>query len=250
MTAKTRLIVFVVLLVATDVAFPASPARRMRCRKFARSSPGRLSVAVDPVVGKSVTDNGRATEETVPSSQLLFDGKTLAGWTTIEEYDFERHGEISVRDGSIILSAGKPATGIRVNEDFPRMNYELTLDTKRIEGSDFFCGITFPVGDDYLSLVLGGWGGGTTGISNLDNMSAIENATTDYHEFEQDRWYRVRLRVTDEKVETWIDNKQIVDVEHTKHKLSIWWEQEPVRPFGIASWYTTSALRNIQLKRL
>ena len=102
----------------------------------------------------------------------------------------------------------------------------------------------------YLSLVLGGWGGGATGISNLDNMSAIENETTGFHEFEQDRWYRIRLRVTDDKVEAWVDDEQIVGVEHTKHKLSIWWEQEPVRPFGIASWYTKSALRNIRLTHL
>ena len=81
-------------------------------------------------------------------------------------------------------------------------------------------------------------------------MSAIENESTGYHEFEQNRWYRVRLRVSDEKVEAWIDDDQIVDVEHTKHKLSIWWEQEPVRPFGIASWYTKSAVRKVRLTRL
>lgn len=180
----------------------------------------------------------------------LFNRQDLSGWSVIEQYDFARHGEITVEDDAIILGAGRPATGIRIDGDFPRMNYEVTLEARRMEGTDFFCGLTFPVGDDYLSLVLGGWGGGTTGISNLDGMSAIENESTGYHEFEQNRWYRVRLRVSDEKVEAWIDDDQIVDVEHTKHKLSIWWEQEPVRPFGIASWYTKSAVRKVRLTRL
>ncbi len=182
--------------------------------------------------------------------RVLFNGTDLTGWKVITEFDFERRGKVSVEDGVIVLEAGTPATGIRFDGDFPRMSYEVTLDAKRVKGSDFFCGITFPVGDDYLSLVLGGWGGGTTGISNLDGMSAVENTTTGFQEFEQDHWYQVRLAVTNEKVEVWIDKEQIVDVDHEEHKLSIWWEQEPVRPFGIASWYTKSALRNITLRRL
>jgi hypothetical protein len=195
-------------------------------------------------------DNEFEQSATTSSTRSLFNGRDLAGWSVIEKYDFARHGEISVKGDAIVLGAGTPASGIRIAGEFPRMDYEVTLEAKRIEGSDFFCGITFPVGDDYLSLILGGWGGGTTGISNLDNMPAIENVTTGFQEFEQNRWYRIRLRVTDEKVETWVDDDQIVDVEHPKHKLSIWWEQEPVRPFGIASWYTKSAVRNIQLTRL
>ena len=186
----------------------------------------------------------------MPPTRSLFNGQDLSGWTIIEKYDFARHGSITVEDEAIILGAGTPASGIRIAGDFPRIDYEVTLEAKRIEGSDFFCGLTFPVGDDYLSLVLGGWGGGTTGISNLDNMPASENETTGFQEFEEDRWYRVRLRVSTRKVEAWVDDDQIVDVEHTNHKLSIWWEQEPVRPFGIASWYTTSAIRRIRLTRL
>jgi hypothetical protein len=30
-------------------------------------------------------------------------------------------------------------------------------------------------------------------------------------------------------------------------KFSIWWEQEPARPLGIATWNTSAALRNIRL---
>ncbi len=188
--------------------------------------------------------------DTDPAVISLFNGHTLDGWRVIEKYDFDRHGEVTVRDGAVILDPGYPATGITLSGAPPRMNYELKWEAKRMEGSDFFCGLTFPVNDDYLSLVVGGWGGGVTGISNLDGMSAVENETTDYRTFEQNRWYRLRLRVTPTNVSAWLDDDQVVDVAIQDHKLSIWWEQEPVRPLGFAAWYTKAALRNLTLKRL
>lgn len=188
--------------------------------------------------------------DTSPAARSLFNESDLAGWRVTDKYDFARHGKVVIQDGAIVLNAGTPATGISTTRPFPRIDYEVTLEAKRIAGSDFFCGMTFPVKDDYLSLVIGGWGGGVTGISNLDNMSAVENDTTNYMEFEQDRWYKIRLRVTEEKVEAWIDGSSIVDVDLKGRKLSIWWEQEPVRPFGIASWHTTAAVRKIRLKPL
>lgn len=185
-----------------------------------------------------------------PTARSLFNGQDLDGWHVIDKYDFARHGKVIVDDEQILLNAGVPATGISTTHPFPRIDYEVTLEAKRIEGSDFFCGMTFPVNDNYLSLIIGGWGGGVTGISNLDNMAAVENDTTNFMDFEQDRWYKIRLRVTKDKVEAWIDGSSIVDVELKDRKLSIWWEQEPVRPFGIASWSTKAALRKIRLKRL
>jgi len=185
-----------------------------------------------------------------PETTSLFNGRNLDGWRVLEDFDFQRHGPVVVRDKAIILEAGTPATGISCANAFPRADYEVSLEAKRLEGSDFFCGMTFPVNDNYLTLIIGGWGGGVTGLSNLDDLSAAENETTSYTEFESDRWYQIRLRVTQEKVEAWIDDRQIVDVMTPGRKLSIWWEQEPVRPFGIASWHTTAALRNLILKRL
>ncbi|MDP6468955.1 MAG: serine hydrolase [Pirellulaceae bacterium] len=185
-----------------------------------------------------------------PTVRSLFDGHSLAGWRVLNKYDFERHGKVTVKDGAVILDQGSPATGIAISGKPPRIDYELNWEAKRIQGSDFFCGLTFPVNENYLSLIVGGWGGGVTGISNLDGMSAVENDTTDYREFEQDRWYRLRLRVTRETVAAWVDDEQIVDVTLKGRKLSIWWEQEPVRPLGFAAWYTKAAVRNLTLKRL
>jgi hypothetical protein len=185
-----------------------------------------------------------------PAVLSLFNGHSLDGWRVIDENDFERHGPVTVENQELVLAAGKAATGIAWTGAPPRMNYEISFDAKRIEGSDFFCGLTFPVGRDYVSFIMGGWGGGVIGLSNLDDMSAVENETTGYQKFEPNQWYSVRLRVTPGKVEAWIDNKQVIDLKTEGRKLSIWWEQEPVRPLGMASWYTKAGLKNIVLKRL
>ncbi|MCH2401956.1 MAG: DUF1080 domain-containing protein, partial [Pirellulales bacterium] len=180
----------------------------------------------------------------------LFDGKSLKGWRIVTPFDFLNHGKVSVDQGTLLLDAGQPATGIAWTGELPRIDYELQLDAQRVAGDDFFCGLTFPVGPDYCTLILGGWGGGVTGLSNVNGNSAVENETTAFSEFENGRWYHIRLRVTSDKIQAWVDKDQIVDLETKDRKLSIWWEQEPVRPLGIANWYTKTALRNLSLQRV
>lgn len=180
-------------------------------------------------------------------AKKLFSGKDLTGWEVVDQHVFDRHGKVSIQEESIVLEAGNPATGIRWKEPFPKSNYELRLEAKRIEGSDFFCGLTFPVGDEYCTFIVGGWGGGTTGLSNIDDLAAIENETTDYIQFQQDKWYTVRLRVTDDSITAWIDDKQMLHVARKERSFSIWWEQEPLRPLGISTWYTHAAIRNVEM---
>ena len=186
-------------------------------------------------------------QSSLASPRSLFDGKQLGQWEVIKKNDFEKHGKVAIKNGAISLAQGQPATGIRWKGDFPRNHYEVSLEARRTKGSDFFCGITFPFNDAYLSLIIGGWGGGVTGLSNIDNMAAVENETTGYLDVKDNRWYQVRLQVTPERIRAWIDQEEIFDLATKEHKFSIWWEQEPVRPFGIASWYTAAELRNIRI---
>jgi len=180
----------------------------------------------------------------------LFDGRTLDGWKVIDQTVFKRHGIVEVREGAIRLEAGTPASGIVWQGEPPRIDYEIRLEARRVAGEDFFCGLTFPVDDAYCTLVLGGWGGGATGLSNVDDLAAIENLTTDFQEFENGTWYPIRLQVTRERIRAWIGDRSIVDIETAEHRYKIWWEQEPARPLGISSWYTTAELRRIELQNL
>jgi len=180
----------------------------------------------------------------------LFNGKDLTGWKIVDTGDFASHGKVYVKDGRVVLEAGMMMTGIARSGDFPKENYEVSLDAMRVGGYDFFCGMTFPVGTSWCTLIIGGWGGMVVGLSNVDDLNASENETTTGMEFERGRWYRVRVRVTEPKIQVWIANDKIIDAPRAGHKFDVWEEQQPIRPFGIATWDTTGALRNITLRRL
>jgi hypothetical protein len=180
-------------------------------------------------------------------TEVLFDGTSLDGW---EIADFGGQGEISIRDGTVVLEYGDTLTGITWKGDFPRTNYEVSLEAMRVEGTDFFCGMTFPVRESHCSLIVGGWGGPVIGISSIDGMDASENETNTLMRFERNRWYLIRLRVTGDLVQAWIDEEPVVDLDTTGRDLDIRPEVSLSRPFGIAAWVTTAALRNIVLRRL
>jgi hypothetical protein len=211
---------------------------------IARSAAGEEPPAPAPVAAPPAVD--LSTEKPLE----LFDGRTLAGWRVLDEDWFKKHGPVAVADGEIVLAAGEPGTGVVWKGKPPRENYELTLKARRREGDDFFCGLTFPVGDEYCTLILGGWGGSATGLSNVDGSAAIENETTGHFEFKPDRWYQIRLRVTRKQIQAWVDKEELINLAREGRRFSIWWEQEPARPLGIVSWQTRAGLKEIQLRKL
>lgn len=177
----------------------------------------------------------------------LFDGKTLTGWKSAE---FGGEGDVAVKDGRIVMEMGSMMTGIVWTGELVREDYELELEGMRLDGSDFFCTTTFPVGKDYCSLVVGGWGGGVVGLSSVDYADAAENATTKVMSFKDNQWYRVRIRVTDAAIQAWIDDEQVVDQPRADHTFGIRMEVDPCRPLGIATWCTTGAVRNMRVRHL
>ena len=180
-------------------------------------------------------------------SSYLFDGKTLNGW---EITNFGPQGPVYVSGGEIILGMGDGCTGITWKKSFPQNNYKVTLEAKRVDGNDFFCGITFPSGKEPCSLIVGGWGGAVVGLSSIDRMDASENETTTLMKFEKDYWYRICLIVKEDTIKALIDDVVVVNFAKEGKQLSIRPEVELSKPFGIASWRTTAALKDIKLERL
>lgn len=187
---------------------------------------------------------------TKPAKPIDPTSEVLKHWRLVDDIWFDAHGKVYEKDGSIILEAGEPATGISWLGKLPRSNYEITLEGMRVEGSDFFCGLTFPVGESSCTLILGGWGGWVVGLSNVDGMHAAENETTRSLVFKNKRWYDVKLRVTDDRIRVWIDDEPQIDLERSGRRFDIWVEQDPIRPLGIATWYTKAAIRNFKLRRV
>ena len=186
-------------------------------------------------------------EVKVIDKNSLFDGKTLDGWVVTE---FGTQGPVYVSDSKIILNYGDGCTGITWEREFPKVNYEVTLDARKTSGNDFFCGITFPVNDEFCSLIVGGWGGPVVGLSCIDGNDAANNITKILKRFDKDVWYKIRLTVTGENISAWVDDEKLVDFNYMGHELYVRPEVNLSRPFGICSWNTTGELRNIRMIEL
>ena len=180
--------------------------------------------------------------------QPLFDGKTLQGW---RETPFTGHGPVKIEDGTLVLSAGAPMTGVTWTGDFPHTNYEVRLEASRQKGSDFFASMTFPVADSHCTWVTGGWGGDIVGLSSIDGWDASDNETRSYFTFETGRWYALRLQVTPDRIKAWIDDQEVINVVITGRRIMLRpGDTKLTVPFGFFSYGTTGALRKIEYRLL
>ena len=193
------------------------------------------------MTGLVLAGSGRA--EAPAEWRSLFDGRDLGKWKPTA---FGGEGEVTAADGTLRIAMGADLSGITWKGAFPRQDFELAVEARRVEGSDFFCGLTFPVGDSHCSLILGGWGGGVVGLSSIDGEDAANNATTSVMSFDNGRWYAVRVRVTAERITCFLDEKPVIDQPLAGHEISVREEVVPSQPLGIATYATTAELRNIR----
>jgi len=179
----------------------------------------------------------------------LFDQKSLKNW---ESTKYGGEGEVSLKDGRIVMELGAYLTGVTYTGKtvLPKTNYEIVLKAARMDGTDFFSGLTFPVKESYCSLILGGWGGGVCGLSSLDTMDASENNTTSFRLFNQGEFYKIRLMVLDKRILAWIDGERIIDEEIEGTQISIRPDVELSCPLGLSTFQTTGAVESIKIREL
>ena len=202
------------------------------------------------VLALSATATLMGQEKNFPEGKWvpLFDGKSLTGW---ESANYGGEAEVKIDDHSIILEPGSPLTGITyTGKGLPKIDYEIELEAQKRQGIDFFCALTFPVEEASCTFVVGGWAGSVVGLSSIDGDDASQNDTTKYMSFKKDQWYKLKLRVTQGKIQAWIDGKEVVDQDLKGRALSIRPEVELNRPLGICSFETRAALKNLKLRRI
>lgn len=160
----------------------------------------------------------------------LLSSDTLDGF---EITNFGGEGEVDIKDGVLKLGMGDPLTGVTSKKkDLPTENYELRWQARRVTGSDFFVGMTFPVGKEHCSFICGGWGGGLTGLSSINGNDASENETSGFKDFKNGKWYSFRVRVNATHVTVWIDDEEIINVTREGKKFSLRAEVLKSRPLG------------------
>jgi hypothetical protein len=182
-----------------------------------------------------------------PGWRPLFDGKDLGQW---KPTPFGGEGEVRVEEGLLRVAVGSDMSGITWTGEFPRTSFEVSLEARRDDGFDFFCGLTFPVGDGACSLIVGGWGGTVVGLSSIDGLDASQNATTTAGDFESNRWYAIRVQVTPRRIVCFIDDKPVVDQAVEGHAFDVRSEMLPARPLGIATYATAASLRSLRWRPL
>jgi len=151
----------------------------------------------------------------------------------------------------LVIEAGYPISGIRWTEKgLPRTNYEISLEAKRTNGIDFFVGLTFPVADSHCTLIVGGWAGSVVGLSSIDDEDASTNETCTLMNFDNDRWYAIRVRVEPKRIQAWIDDERVIDQNIEGRKIGLRNEMLDTVPLGISNFECETVLKNIQLRRL
>jgi len=183
------------------------------------------------------------------SSELGF-----AGW---EAVPFGGEAEVVAEADGLRFGYGLGLTGVRWaapllpdGAPLPVDDYELEVVAARLGGTDFFCGLSFPVSEGALSLILGGWGGSLVGLSCLDGADASANETTRYLRFEQGRPYAARVRVSGGRVVVWLDGQPLYDLEVAGRRLELRAEIAAGGPLGVASFQTAAAVRAVRIRRL
>ena len=177
----------------------------------------------------------------------LFDGRSLTNWIVPP---FAGGGEVSVKDGAIQIRQGDGCTGVTYTGTVLRTDYEIEVVGMRVSGSDFWCGLTVPVGPDPITLILGGWGGSLVGLSSLDGMDASENETSQVIDFANGRWYTVNVQVRGKVIEVRLDGKRIIRTDTETRRVGIRSEVTLSVPLGIATWQTHGAIRSVRVRPL
>jgi hypothetical protein len=179
-----------------------------------------------------------------PAAVSLFDGKSLGAWKPVS---FGGEGEVSVVNGAIRLERGNDLTGVVWTGKLPGVSFRVNMEAMRVEGSDFFCAVTVPVGRNHCTFVVGGWGGTVVGFSSLDGLDASENETSRGLPLADGKWYRVAVDVTPDRLQGLIDDVVVAEAKLAGREVDVRIEMLPCRPLGIASWRTTSDIRAITL---
>ena len=173
--------------------------------------------------------------------------QSLGKW---KQTTFPRTGSVHIEAEVITLNPGAPMTGVTAPDFKPRVNYEIRFEASRLRGNDFFASLTFPYKDSHATWVNGGWGGDIIGISSIDNWDAGENETRAYFNFENSRFYRFRIQVTETQIKAWIDDKQVIDLAVNGRAIELRRGMDLTTPLSLFSYNTASSIRKIEYRLL
>ncbi|HBB74515.1 MAG TPA: DUF1080 domain-containing protein, partial [Planctomycetaceae bacterium] len=109
--------------------------QEMTVMKRLAMSLGMFALGLAPLVGMGAD----GTTPLAAGWKSLSDEKQIAAWKSTP---FGGEGEVERKDGVIRIGMGADLSGVTWSGTFPTQSYEIALDARRVDGSDFFCGLT------------------------------------------------------------------------------------------------------------
>ena len=186
----------------------------------------------------------------------LLDGTSLKGWEVVKDFPgTDAAGPVEVKDGSVVLGTGWPWTGMVWKGDAPSVDYELEIEGQRVKGLGDFCSVVFPVKGESCKINVGGHWPTVVALDTVDGRTGRDGGSPARRPvaFKDGQWYRVRVRVTAERIEAWLDDEQVINLPLARHKLTLF-DNYPsmaaLKPLGVCSWKTKGAIRGLRLRRL
>lgn len=178
----------------------------------------------------------------------LFNGKDLTGWKRADIID---NGEIKVLPGGIVeCGVGRSISAIAYTNEFPTMNYELSLEAMRVAGDDFFIALTIPIEKSFCTVIIGGWGGGLCGFSSYDGGDAANNQWAQGVALKNNCWYKLVVRVTTCVLQISLDQDLYtarVEFDDSGRFSLRSGEMDKTTPLGLATYETKAHWRNFTM---
>jgi hypothetical protein len=231
--------IFIFVIFAVGLALALSPAHKNEAEATSR-----------PATTTTTPRHATSPPQNDKNIQTLFDGKSMKNWKSTQ---FGGEGPVEIEDGKIIVHAGDSLSGVNwTGPALPTDNYEIEFDAMKLDGSDFFVGLTFPYKKDYASLILGGWGGSIVGLSSVNGNDAANNEYASSRDFKKDQWFHVRLRATPAKIQAWLNDESepFLDIDTTDKTISTRTDIDAAKPLGLSTYQTSAAYKNIILRKL
>ena len=174
----------------------------------------------------------------------LYDGADLSSW---ELGVYGESDEYEVLEDGVVIPQTAALAGMTFRGALPTVPYRLSVEATRLYGADFFLGVTFPVSDDHLTLVLGGWGGMVSGLSSLDGLDASRNATKTLRHFPNGKRHEVEIEVTETDGRVRVDGEPFLSTSLEGREVGLRVDVEPSHPLGIATYATSTHLHRVRV---
>ena len=204
----------------------------------------------NPLAGTPVLDGTKEPKKLLallkPGQWVsLFDGKTLAGWKTVQSAEEDGPpGEVRASNGQITLDqAPKTWTSLVWQGEFPTTDYELLYEFQHLGGGATVT--DFPVGQSQFRADCQSEAFGVErrkdGVSS-ELYSALFSYT--------DQWQRVQTRVSEGRIQAWLNGRKVADLPAVAALLSAGAINLKGWPLHFGTCTAAGAVRNVYIRRI